>query len=75
MNAKQQPTRRQFLTQGSAGLAALALGGCDRLPGSESYEGVLGLAEQANLTVQRFLFDRNGLAPEVSPRTSERTGR
>lgn len=66
MRTHHQPTRRRFLTQGSAGLTALALGSCDRLPGSESFEGVLGLAEQANLTLQRFLFDRNGLAPEYA---------
>ena len=66
MRTQHQPARRRFLTQGSAGIAALIVGGCDRLPGSESFENVLGLAEQANLTVQRLLFDRNGLAPEYA---------
>ena len=62
--APPRPSRRGFLA-GTAGLAgAAALGGCDRIAGTEWGRRTLRLGEDANLHVQRLLLTPASLARE-----------
>jgi DMSO/TMAO reductase YedYZ molybdopterin-dependent catalytic subunit len=58
--------RRGFLAGGAGLVSAVALGGCDRLAGTEAGKRVLSVGEDANLYVQRLLLTQTTLAPEYT---------
>ncbi len=58
--------RRSFLARAAAGAGALALGGCDRLPGQPWYERILASAESLTMYAQRALLSPSALAREYT---------
>ncbi len=58
-------TRRTLIATGALGAGSL-LSGCDALSRSQTFQNILGSAEDANFLVQRALGDRMELASEYS---------
>ncbi|WP_109357333.1 molybdopterin-dependent oxidoreductase [Sphingorhabdus sp. EL138] len=58
-------SRRTLITTGALGAGSL-LSGCDALSRNQTFQNILGSAEDANFLVQRALGDRMELASEYS---------
>jgi hypothetical protein len=58
--------RRRLLAGLALGGTSLALGGCDRLAGSDSVQRVLRMAERLTMGAQRTLLSDKALAREFT---------
>ena len=67
VKAVEPGARRRFLGRIGASLAALGLGGCDRLSQSEWFPGVLESAGKLNERVAKLVTGRKAMAQEFTP--------
>jgi DMSO/TMAO reductase YedYZ molybdopterin-dependent catalytic subunit len=66
MTDDSRPGRRRFLARAAGGVAALALGGCDRISSAGWLTRLLGRAEGITAAVQRLVTGSHALAPEYT---------
>ena len=64
MGVPKRLDRRRFLARAASGIAALSLGGCDRLSSSPQFVNLLDGAETVTKLAQRAITGRQALAPE-----------
>jgi len=61
-----EPSRRRFFVRTLAGVAALALAGCERLSKSDWFPQILGVGEKASSSALHLLAGRKAMAQEFT---------